>query len=167
MSACPAAAARPPHTWYHLHRDEWSIHFNVSRDGRLFCGDGGDPGQVAHARNGEWIELFHPEMIPLGHALNAPSYWQPGVFHAEHLVNMAHHNYRLEPNVRFSPNGKMVIFRSNMFGPSYVFGVYVAKATNVKPSEIQSTPKLAAEFNPVNPTPVNLFPPSQTPATTH
>ena len=36
-------------TWYHLERNEWSIHFNVTRDGKLFCGDGGDPGQVAHA----------------------------------------------------------------------------------------------------------------------
>ena len=36
-------------TWYHLQRNEWSIHFNVSRDGTLFCGDGGDPGQVARA----------------------------------------------------------------------------------------------------------------------
>jgi oligogalacturonide lyase len=29
-------------TWYHLQRNEWSIHFNVTRDGMLFCGDGGD-----------------------------------------------------------------------------------------------------------------------------
>jgi len=42
-------------TWYHLARNEWSIHFNVSRDGRLFCGDGGDPGQVARAPDGRWI----------------------------------------------------------------------------------------------------------------
>ena len=36
--------------WYHLQRNEWSIHFNVTRDGKLFCGDGGDPGQVAARR---------------------------------------------------------------------------------------------------------------------
>lgn len=29
---------------YHLQRNEWSIHFNVPRDGRLFAGDGGDEG---------------------------------------------------------------------------------------------------------------------------
>ena len=51
-------------TWYHLQRDEWSIHFNVSRDGKLFCGDGGDPGQVARAKDGQWIYLFRPELIP-------------------------------------------------------------------------------------------------------
>jgi oligogalacturonide lyase len=112
---------------YHLQRNEWSIHFNVTEDEKLFTGDGGDPGQVAKAPDGEWIELFHPEMIPVT-GINQPDYWQPGVFHSEHLVNMSHHNYRLEPNVRFSPDKKMVIFTSNTFGPSYVFGVEIDKS---------------------------------------
>lgn len=141
---------------YHMERNEWSIHFNLTKDLDLFTGDGGDPGQVAHAPDGEWIELFHPETIRLDGALNSPDFWQPGIFHAEHLVNMAHHNYRLEPNVRFSPDKKLVIFTSNMFGPSYVFGVEVSKATDAKASQIHSTPELAAQFNPVNPTPVNV-----------
>ena len=46
---------------------------------------------------------------------------------AEKLVNMSKHNYALEPNVSFTPDQKMVIFRSNMFGPTYVFGVEIAK----------------------------------------
>jgi oligogalacturonide lyase len=112
---------------YHMLRNEWSIHFNVTEDEKLFTGDGGDPGQVAKAPDGEWIELFHPEMIPVT-GINMPDYWQPGVFHSEHLVNMARHNYRLEPNVRFSPDKKLVIFTSNMFGASYVFGVEVEKS---------------------------------------
>jgi oligogalacturonide lyase len=61
--------------------------------------------------------------------MNKPEFVQPGVFHAEHLVNMSKQNYRLEPNVRFSPDSKLVIFTGNMFGPSYVFGVEVDKAT--------------------------------------
>jgi oligogalacturonide lyase len=141
---------------YHMERNEWSIHFNLTQDASLFTGDGGDPGQVAHAPDGEWLELFHPEMIPLNGALNSPDFWQPGVFHAERLVNMTHHNYRLEPNVRFSPDRKLVIFTSNMFGPSYVFGVEVSKATGANAADIHSTPELAAQFNPVNPTPVNV-----------
>jgi len=43
-------------------------------------------------------------------------------------VNMKKHNYRLEPNVNFTPDQKMLIFRSNMFGPTYVFGVELVKA---------------------------------------
>ncbi len=112
---------------YHMQRNEWSIHFNVTRDGSLFCGDGGDPGQVAKAPDGEFIELFHPQMFK-GEGINLPGFIQPGVFHAEHLVNMARHNYRLEPNVSFTPDMKWVIFRSNMFGPTYVFAVEVARA---------------------------------------
>jgi len=113
-------------TWYHLERNEWSIHFNVNQDGTLFAGDGGDPGQVAKAPDGEWIELYHPERIA-NTGLADKSFMNPGVLHAEHLVNMAKHNYVLEPNVNFTPDGKWIIFRSNMFGPTYVFGAEVAK----------------------------------------
>ena len=67
-------------TWYHLERNEWSIHFNVTRDGKLFCGDGGDPGQVAHAPDGEWIYLFHAELVP-----NRGGSSRPDFVHARRL----------------------------------------------------------------------------------
>jgi oligogalacturonide lyase len=114
-------------TWYHLQRNEWSIHFNVSRDGKLFCGDGGNPGQVARAPDGAWIYLFRPELIR-NQGVEDKSLIQGGVLHAEKLVNMSKHQYRLEPNVSFTPDQKWVIFRSNMFGDTYVFAVEVAKA---------------------------------------
>ncbi len=114
-------------TWYHLDRNEWSIHFNVSRDGALFCGDGGDPGQVAHAKDGQWIYLFRPELVK-NRGVEDPKLIKPGVFHAERLVNMAKHQYHLEPNVSFSPDQKWVVFRSNMFGATYAFAVEIAKA---------------------------------------
>jgi oligogalacturonide lyase len=115
-------------TQYHLQRDEWSIHFNVTADGKLMCGDGGDPGQVARAKNGQWIYLFRPEAIVFQGEKNEPGFVQPGVLRAERLVNMAKHNYRLEPNVSFTPDQKWVVFRSNMFGDTYTFAVEVAKA---------------------------------------
>jgi oligogalacturonide lyase len=68
---------------------------------------------------------------------------------------MSQHNYRLEPNIRFSPDKKMVIFTSNIFGSSYVFGVEVDKAVNPPVSEVLSTPELAKQFSPVNPTPTH------------
>ncbi len=118
-------------TWYHLDRNEWSIHFNVSKDATLFAGDGGDSGQVAKAPDGEWIYLFRPELIK-NTGLASKDFVNPGILHAEKLVNMKKHNYTLEPNVSFTPDQKMIIFRSNMFGPTYVFGVEIAKA-KVKP----------------------------------
>ena len=114
-------------TRYHLQRNEWSIHFNVSADGKLFCGDGGDEGQVAHAHDGKWIYLFRPELIQ-NRGIDDKDFIKPGVFHAERLVNMSKHQYRLEPNVSFTPDQKWVVFRSNMFGPTYAFAVEVAKA---------------------------------------
>jgi oligogalacturonide lyase len=53
---------------------------------------------------------------------------KPGVFRAERLVNMAKHDYQLEPNVSFTPDMKWIIFRTNMFGPTQVLAVEVQKA---------------------------------------
>jgi len=97
---------------YAITRDEWSIHFNTSPDQQLFCGDGGNEGQVARAKDGMWIYLFKPE---------------GDKFKSEKLVNMKHHNYRLEPNVHFSPDGKWVIFRANFEGVENVYAVEIKK----------------------------------------
>jgi oligogalacturonide lyase len=64
---------------------------------------------------------------------------------------MSQHNYKLEPNVRFSPDKKLVIFTSNMFGPSFILAAETEKATDIKPGELLSTPELAARFNPGRP----------------
>src|SRR5262249_52907053 len=116
-------------TWYHLQRDEWSVHYNISPDGSLFAGDGGGEGMVAHARHGKWIYLFHPEPLPPvnGPKPSAANLIRPVVFCSERLVNMAKHDYALEPNANFTPDGKWIVFRSNMFGPTHVFAVEVAK----------------------------------------
>ena len=46
----------------------------------------------------------------------------------ERLVDMAKHNYRLEPNVTITPDGKWVVFRSNMHGPTHVYAAEIAKS---------------------------------------
>jgi oligogalacturonide lyase len=117
--------------WYHLERSEWSVHFNVSPDGKLFAGDGGGPDSVAAPGNGQWIYLFRPEMVADrtdGVLPNLKDLVKPGYFKAEKLVNLAKHNYRLEPNVTFTPDQKWIVFRSNMFGATHVFAVEVEKA---------------------------------------
>ncbi|MGH9882347.1 MAG: oligogalacturonate lyase family protein [Pyrinomonadaceae bacterium] len=98
---------------YQVPRPEWSVHFNVSPDGKLFAGDGGGPNSVAAPGNGQWIYLFKPD----GER-----------FKTEKLVNLAKHDYGLEPNVTFTPDQKWIVFRSNMLGPTYVFAVEVRKA---------------------------------------
>ncbi len=117
-------------TWYHLQRDEWSVHFNVSPDGSLFSGDGGDGHMVAHAGNGKWIYLFRPELLEDRSAgnIDTSKLIRSGMFHSEKLVNMARHDYALEPNAMFSPDMKWLIFRSNLTGSNQVYAVEVKKA---------------------------------------
>lgn len=110
--------------WYALDRNEWSIHFNTSPDESMLCGDGGDEWQVAHAPDGKWIYLFKPELLK-NTGTDDPSLIQPGVLRATRLVNMAGHNYKLEPNPRFSPDQKQIIFTAYLQGTSAVYAVDV------------------------------------------
>src|SRR5207245_8838375 len=98
---------------YKVAKPEWSVHYNASPDRKLFAGDGGGPRSVAAPDNGQWIYLFTPH---------------DGMLQAEKLVDLAKHDYRLEPNVTFTPDGKWIVFRSNLFGPTYVFAVEVERA---------------------------------------
>ena len=103
-------------TRYAIERDQWSVHYNLSRDQKLFAGDGGGTNMVAKAKDGKWIWLFTPQA--------------DGNFRAEHLVDMSKHNYLLEPNVNFTPDGKWIVFRGNFDGSPQVYAVEVAKAAD-------------------------------------
>ena len=58
--------------WYHVERNQWSVHFNISPDQTMFSGDGGDSEMVAHAPDGKWIYLFRPQAIPDVAGIHAP-----------------------------------------------------------------------------------------------
>ena len=86
---------------------------------------------VARAKDGKWIYLFRDEPINDVAGISAPDaalLIKPATLQAERLVNMADHDYRLEPNVTFTPDNKWVVFRSNMHGPVHVYAVEVARA---------------------------------------
>ncbi len=97
---------------YRVEREQWSVHFNASPDGRLFAGDGGGPRSVAAPGNGQWIYLFTPK---------------DGKLQGEKLVDLSRDDYRLEPNVAFTPDGQWIVFRSNMHGSTHVYAVEVKK----------------------------------------
>ena len=117
-------------TWYHLQRNEWSVHFNISPDNQLFSGDGGDDRMVAHAPDGKWLYLFHPALITDRSDGNTDTKGliQTGAFESEKLVNMSKHDYALEPNAMFSPDMKWLIFRSNMSGVNQAYAVELKRA---------------------------------------
>jgi oligogalacturonide lyase len=100
-------------TTYRVARPHWSVHFNASPDGTRFAGDGGGPASVAAPGNGQWIYLYAPG---------------PAGLTATPLVDLSRHDYALEPNVTFTPDGKWLVFRSNMHGASHVYAVEVAAA---------------------------------------
>ena len=100
---------------YELERNEWSVHYTSSKDDKLFAGDGGDPGSVAKAPDGQWIYLFTPD----GKRMRS-----------EKLVNMKNHQYRLEPNVHFSPDQKWIIFRANFEGKENIYAVEIKRSAN-------------------------------------
>jgi oligogalacturonide lyase len=101
-------------TKYSLTKHEWSVHYNVSPDGKFYSGDGGGPNSVAKGDNGQWMYLFRPD--------------KNNKFISERLVNLAKHDYTLEPNGTFTPDGKWIVFRSNMFGATQIYAVEVKKA---------------------------------------
>ena len=87
---------------YPLRPEEWSVHYNVDRQGRRICGDGGGLGP--------WIYLYEPRA--------------DATVSVSKLCSLAGHDYaRWEPNVHFSPDGKWVTFAANMHGENRVYAV--------------------------------------------
>jgi oligogalacturonide lyase len=123
---------------YPVAREHWSVHYNVSRDGRLFAGDGGGPGSVANRTplpdvrpldppgNGQWIYLFTPTDAPGETITVGGEPVKVGRLAARRLVDLSRHDYALEPNVTITPDNKWVVFRSNMHGGTHVYAAEVA-----------------------------------------
>jgi oligogalacturonide lyase len=124
---------------YPIAREHWSVHYNISRDGKLFAGDGGGPSSVAnqtplpeHRRldppgNGQWIYLFTPSAAAVRTIDVGGETVQVGELAVEQLADLSQHDYDLEPNVTITPDNQWVVFRSNMHGPTHVYAVEVAK----------------------------------------
>ncbi len=137
-------------TWYNLKREEWSVHFNVSADGKLFAGDGGGPGSVAaHAPDGErlappgngmWMYLFRPVMVRGSSFRDQGPLIDIGYFKSERLADMSKHDYSkdrgVEPNLSFTPDGQWLIFSGNFHSPrdergralTHTYAVEIAKS---------------------------------------
>ena len=46
-------------------------------------------------------------------------------------MDLSKHDYQLEPNVTFTPDGHWIVFRSNMHGPTHVYAVETSKKKEV------------------------------------
>lgn len=110
--------------WKRLEANEWGVHFNIAPDNKTFASDGGDADMVAHAPDGKWIQLLQAEDIV---DADLPSYDDKLItvekFRSTRLVDLSNHDYKLEPNLRFTPDGKWLVFASNMHGAQHVYAV--------------------------------------------
>ncbi len=123
---------------YPIERSQWSVHFNQSHDGKLFAGDGGGPNGVSNRTpsgqrmdppgNGQWLYLFTPRADKMDTMKVGSDDVKIGKFDVEKLVDLSKHDYRLEPNLTFTPDNKWIVFRSNIQGGSQVYAVELAKA---------------------------------------
>ena len=123
---------------YPIAREHWSVHYNVSRDGKLYAGDGGGPGSVANRTplpdprpldppgNGQWIYLFTPTDTPAETITVGGEPVKIEKLDVRRLVDLSKHDYALEPNVTITPDNKWVVFRSNMHDATHVYAVEVA-----------------------------------------
>lgn len=90
-----------------------SRHFNISPDQTMFCGDG-EGGSFRLCRSGKWIFLYRIEH---------------GKLRVQELCSMAGHFWKTgpEPNTHFTPDGKWVVFQSDVGGTTQVYAVAVER----------------------------------------
>ena len=109
--------------WYALKPGQGSYHFSSSPDGRYFSGDGGN--------DGKYISLFHPRPDENDRArdtLDGERLIATGTLETQRIADLSSHDYTLEPNQHFTPDGKWLVYRSNVEGKPAIYAVEVAKA---------------------------------------
>jgi len=121
--------------FFQMDQLQYSINYDAANDYSLFCGSG-QQSNPTHGNaqtdsqtpgNGEWIEVLHPILNNGDIGANIKD---ANSFRRERLVNIfnSHTTYRhprFVSEVRLSPDNRLVIFTSNMFGPTYVFAVEI------------------------------------------
>ena len=96
---------------YEIAREQASLHYLQSPDGRSFAGDGGNAGK--------WISLFKP----VAREKPVPGLITPGVLQTQRIADLARHDYTLEPNQHFTPDGRWLVYRANVEGRPAIYAV--------------------------------------------
>ena len=126
-----------------MDKDAASIAYDVSYGGGFFCGSGHHASSAKEGSNRggkQSIELLYPVFLnsKIQSDPNLPNLYNfndeiantypntkyAGWFRRVPIANMFKNDYtKIEPNIRFSPDNKLVIFTSDMLGPTYIFAV--------------------------------------------
>jgi oligogalacturonide lyase len=131
---------------YQLEKDDASIFYNIDPGDSFLVGSGHRAVSAKEGSNRggkQSIEILYPVSITQkmkadpqfddivkgseGMVGTYPDTSLAGWFRRVTVVNMFKNDYtKLEPNIRVSPDGKRIIFTSNMLGPTYIFAVDIA-----------------------------------------
>ena len=113
-------------TRYPLAMHHASRHFNIAPDQSMFCGDG-EGGRFRLCASRKWIFLYRPV---------------DGKLRVERLCSMAGHSWKTgpEPNTHFTPDGKWVVFQSDVQGATQVYAVAVARTCQAPAKPVQARP---------------------------
>jgi oligogalacturonide lyase len=137
--------------WYDLQtprgEDFWVAGYAIKTGKRIWNHLDRD---AAHAPDGKYLWLLHPRALPdvAGiHATNSGGLITPNAFDAEKLVDLRDHDYRLEPNASFTPDGKWLIFRSGMWGARHVYAA--ESQSGRRRARIVPHPARCLRFHPV------------------
>jgi oligogalacturonide lyase len=127
--------------YFQMDELEYSINYDAANNDSLFCGSGqqfkpthgSGPIDSQLPRNGEWIEILHPI---LNNGDIGASMHDANSFRRERLVNIFNNRKYttsrwFASEVRFSPDGRLVIFTSKVFGDPYGFGPTYVYAVEV------------------------------------
>jgi oligogalacturonide lyase len=107
--------------WYAIGAGQSAYHYASSSDGSTFSGDGGN--------DAKYISLFHPKADSSDRAvttLDAAKLIATGTLETERVANLSKHDYTLEPNQHFTPDGRWLVYRSDMEGRPAIYAVEIA-----------------------------------------
>jgi len=136
---------------FKMDKDQLSISYSVAAGDAFFVGAGRHSAGAQRAaselgdvnmNSKQSIEILHPVLInkkaqgdpQFSGLFNIhdemteayPDAKYVGWFRRVTIVSMVKNDYtKLEPNIRVSPDNKLVIFTSNMLGPTYIFAVEI------------------------------------------
>ena len=133
--------------YFRLDKSAAPRYYDAAQDESLFASGANRPKfiypyeKLKSGQTSEWVEVLYPVLTNSVDTSSAPYVnWQSsnnavnpnvqinGWFRSERLINLHKEDgRRIQPDVRISPDKKLVIFTSNMFGPSYVFAAEVNK----------------------------------------
>jgi oligogalacturonide lyase len=107
MYLAQAFVDETPEKRFRIRESETSWHYNIARDGKTLCGDG-EGRYFRLSPSARWIYKYEPD----GKRMMVTK-----------LANMKRHSYKIPTNAHITPDGRWVVFQSDLYGGPHVYAV--------------------------------------------